>query len=86
MAIRMRMVNGKFIAICAARSVGKDGDIYLGDVEHHALAEKFMEDFGSEGYNIECFDKKASALREQEESNNPARSWWDSVYAQKKGE
>ena len=28
MAIRLRRVNGRLIALCAARSIEKDGDIY----------------------------------------------------------
>lgn len=80
MSIRIRALNGKLIAICAARSVSKEGDIYLDDAAHHALAEKFMEDFQSEGYDIQCFDLDAALLRQQEESNNPAREWWDRTY------
>ena len=68
------------MALCAARSIEKDGDIYLDDTAHHALADKFMEDFQSEGYDTKPFDDEAVELRAREESNNPARTWWDSVY------
>lgn len=81
MAIRLRIVDGTLIALCAARSVAKPDDVYLDDGQHHALAEKFAEDFGSEGYNTRAFYADAAALRAREESNNPARDWWDSVYA-----
>lgn len=80
MSIRLRRVNGRLIAICAARSVEKPGDVYLDDEQHHALTGKFSEDFASEGYNTQVLDREDAALRAQEESNNPARDWWDSVY------
>ena len=78
MAIRLRHVNGRLIAICAARSVEKLGDVYLDDGAHHALNNKFSEDFNSEG----VFPRAVvdSELRDQEESNNPAREWWDRTY------
>lgn len=80
MAIRLRFIKGRMIALCAARSVAKAGDGYLDDAIHHALAEKFRADFASEGYNT-LADKTDSDLREIEESNNPARTWWDGQYA-----
>lgn len=49
MAIRIRNINGCTIAICAAMSEGKDGDIYLDDNVHHALTTKFGLDWQSEG-------------------------------------
>jgi hypothetical protein len=49
MAIRIRNVKGKVVALCAALSKEKKGDIYLGDAEHHALSTKLEIDFWSEG-------------------------------------
>lgn len=49
MAIRIREVDGHTIAICAARSRAKAGDLYLDDNIHHALTTKFRLDFHSEG-------------------------------------
>lgn len=83
MAIRLRRVEGVLVALCAARSVEKPGDVYLDDGAHQALADKFMEDFGSEGYNTRSLYPNEAALRAQEESNNPAREWWDRTYGQK---
>lgn len=68
------------VALCAARSVEKPGDVYLDDGQHHALAEKFRADFQSEGYAIAPSYPDESVRRDQEESNNPAREWWDSVF------
>lgn len=78
MAIRIRKINNKTIAICAARSIEKPGDIYLDDGIHGALSAKFGEDFNSE-YNLDI-PTWDSQEREIEESNNPAREWWNEVY------
>jgi len=80
MAIRLRRVEGLLIAICAARSVEQPGDVYLDDGQHHALADKFMEDFATEGYNTPVLYLDAAALRAREESDNPAREWWNHTY------
>ena len=54
MAIRVRKIEDKngfsYIALCAAESSPKEGDIYLDDGVHHALSEKFWEDFKSMGF------------------------------------
>lgn len=80
MSIRIRSVNGTVVALCGARSVPKEGDIYLDDAAHHALSAKFSQDFASMGF-IEPCDYPEYAIMEAEESNNPNREWWDSVYA-----
>lgn len=80
MAIRLRVVDGVLIAICAARSVEKPGDIYLDDNAHHALGNKFSRDYHEMyAYDLPCRGVDAD-LVEQEESNNPARDEWDKVY------
>ena len=48
MAIRIRKVDGKIVALCAAKFPYKKGDIYLNDNIHHALTEKFKMDFKEE--------------------------------------
>lgn len=80
MSIRIRRVNGVVVAICAARSVEKPGDIYLDDGAHFALNDKFSEDFNSEGVVPRSVDAESAKLREQEESNNPNREWWDKTF------
>lgn len=50
MAIRIREIEGHFIAICAAQNEEKEGDIYLHDGIHHALTTKLGIDFKSEGF------------------------------------
>lgn len=49
MAIRVRIIKGVTIAICAAISDPKPDDLYLDDTIHHALSTKFTLDFCSEG-------------------------------------
>ena len=41
MAIRIRKVDGITIALCAAETNEKLGDLYLDDSIHHALSTKF---------------------------------------------
>ena len=49
MAIRLRNVNGKLVALCATETEKLKGDLYLDDNVHHALSIKFHNDFVSEG-------------------------------------
>jgi len=49
MAIKIRSINGKLVALCAAKQEGKDCFLYLDDNIHHALSRKFMADFIKEG-------------------------------------
>ena len=59
MAIRIRTIRNKVVAICAARSTKQKGDIYLDDNIHHALTEKFEKDFEKMGFlndkEVNCF-------------------------------
>lgn len=73
MSIRLRRIDGILVALCAARSVAKPGDTYLDDEQHYALASKFADDWDRR-------TDDAKLLRDAEESNNPNREWWDSVY------
>ena len=50
MAIRIRIVNGQTVALCAAETEPLKGDIYLDDTAHHALTEKFENDFKAMGF------------------------------------
>lgn len=50
MAIRIRTVNGHTIALCAACTQPKEGDLYLDDTIHHALSTKFGLDWYEEGF------------------------------------
>jgi hypothetical protein len=59
MAIRIRKVSKEkikgetiysYIALCAAEHKSQKGDIYLNDAIHHALTNKFEEDFDKMGF------------------------------------
>ena len=52
MAIRIRKIKDKIIALCAAEFELKNGDIYLDDSIDHALRMKFIKDYESEGVNF----------------------------------
>ena len=45
MAIRVRKVEGVRVALCAAETDPKPGDLYLNDGVHYALAAKFARDW-----------------------------------------
>lgn len=80
MAIRLRIVDGKWLAVCAACTVEKSGDVYINDGQHGALSDKFSRDFNDmHGCDLP-FDPTCALLAEIEESNNPAREWWDKEY------
>jgi len=84
MSIRLRVVDGYLIAICAARSVPKEGDVYLDDTAHHALTIKFGLDHSSErGAEPWSANEPEVKLMEREESNNPAREWWDRTFGER---
>lgn len=80
MAVRLRTINGKRIVVCAACTVAKEGDIYLGDEWHGPLADKFARDFNEMYAHDLPYDEEGARLVEAEESNNPAREWWDKTY------
>jgi len=44
-AIRLRIVDGVAVALCAAKSHPKPGDIYLDDDLHYALSQKYWRDY-----------------------------------------
>lgn len=83
MAIRLRHIQDRgWIALCAARSIEKEGDIYLDDGQHHALGSKFARDYHEMyEFDIPCRDEDLD-LVEREESNNPNREEWDRRYKQ----
>lgn len=79
MAIRIRIVDGVPVALCAARSVAKPGDLYLDDGQHYALAEKFWKDYADRDGLPECSPETAACI-DREESNNANREDWERTY------
>ena len=63
MAIRLREVNSHLIAICAAVSDPKEGDVYLDDNVHYALTVKFMKDL-SRLFSDDDYDTSKEPLYE----------------------
>ena len=53
MAIRLRDVNGKLIALCAYETDAAEGDIYIDDNGHYALAAKFRKDWEGQKNDVE---------------------------------
>ena len=53
MAIRIRRIDNITIALCAAETDPKDGDLYLDDAVHYALAAKFCKDWQGRTINWE---------------------------------
>lgn len=74
MSIRLRRVDGQLVALCAARSVEKPGDIYIDDEVHYALAQKFALD-----NDLWETDEHRTRI-EAEESENPNRAEWDQTF------
>lgn len=48
MAIRLRQIRGTWVALCAAATSAKPGDVYLDDAQDHALRKKLREDWDAE--------------------------------------
>ena len=67
MAIRLRYVEGKKVALCAAHAKAKPGDIYIDDGWDHALRAKFCKDYTSEGIPGLALDPELDALMDAEE-------------------
>jgi hypothetical protein len=44
-SIRLRLFEGRLIALCGAETDEKPGDVYLDDWAHMALAAKFARDW-----------------------------------------
>lgn len=80
MAIRIRVINGATVALCAARSMPKEGDIYLDDAVHEALSAKFAGDFNI-AFDVDLPRNAANdEAIDQAESNNANRWAWDALY------
>ena len=69
MAIRIRKIRGRLVALCAARTRPETEDIYLDDGVHHALTTKFVVDFESEGFLCGAADHETKRLMLEEEGD-----------------
>lgn len=74
MAIRIRVVNNETVAICAARSVKKKGDIYFNDNKHHYLSSYYTHLLEAEtGVQLAEHDQKDADKAESNIINNLSR-------------
>ena len=62
MAIRLRIIDDEWKALCAAESENHPDDIYLDDAMHRALSIKFMDDFESMGFIREEIEEEPLPL------------------------
>lgn len=73
MAIRIRRIKDKIVALCAAETDPKIDDLYyLDDNVHHALSEKFTADFKKMGLFRPKNDRTIKEIIEQ--GRIPAKS------------
>jgi len=61
MAIRLRKLDGTWVALCAVESDPKNGDIYLDDAIHYALACKFARE-----HTVDWEDKQVNKLMDSQ--------------------
>ena len=62
MAIRLRIVQGEWAALCAAKTVEVMGDVYLDDGMHYALACKFARE-----HDVNWEDERVNKLMDSQE-------------------
>ena len=68
MSIRIRTVGGVRVALCAARTAPKPGDLYLNDGDHEALSCKFARDYNGNGLgqNLPVENRRAAIMELEE--------------------
>ncbi len=52
MAMRLKKIDGDWIAVCAAKTTSEVGDVYIDDVQDHAIRAKIAHDYRSEGLDV----------------------------------
>ncbi len=62
MAMRLRVVEDRLVALCAAETEPMPNDVYLDDGQHYAIAEKFWRDY--QGETITWQDEESNRLAE----------------------
>lgn len=68
MAMRLREIEGRWVAVCAARTVAKAGDIYIDDNQDHAIRAKLLHDYRTEGLDMPVLDSELNRLMRNEEA------------------
>lgn len=65
MAIRLRKINDIWVALCAVESDPKEGDVYMDDGQHYALACKFARE-----HTVDWQDGHANDLMDSQKVRN----------------
>ena len=68
MSMRLRIVDGKHVALCAAKTREEDDEIYLDDAWHYAISQKYWRDYEA----ITIVDKEQFQLMEKLEGGYDA--------------
>ena len=71
MSIRLRIVNGVHVALCAAATKAEENDIYLDDAWHEAISAKYWRDYDE----IEIEDGERCAIMEALENETEPLPW-----------
>ena len=69
MAMRLREIDGRWVAVCAAVTKPKIGDIYIDDAQAHAIRAKLSLDNLKDGYNVAPVDIEIINLMIREEAD-----------------
>lgn len=76
MAIRIRIVEGCTIALCAAETDAEPGDLYLDDAQHYALAAKFADDWQGETVDWQYDPEwKLAATQKRRDARTELQAW-----------
>lgn len=67
MSMRLREIGGRWVAVCAAKTTQRPGDIYLDDNQDHAVRAKLSHDYRSEGFDMPVLDAGLDTLMLREE-------------------
>ena len=66
MSMRLRIVDGTRVALCAAKTLAEEGDIYLDDGWHYAISQKYWRDYDA----IDIVDEDDIRLAKRIEAND----------------
>ena len=75
-AIRLRVVDGICVALCAAETDPLPGDVYLDDGQHYALAAKFAQDYRGETITtVYAEEWAAMATQKKRDAREEIEKW-----------
>ena len=62
MAMRLRKIQGQWVAVCAAKTKAEPDDVYLDDCQDHAMRAKLSHDYRSEGFDMPVLNGELDKL------------------------